>query len=54
MCAICCVKQWRRRERVINYLKSIISDVNVALIAEDIKNPVLSKLKVNKEERYAL
>jgi hypothetical protein len=41
-------------EIITDYLKGIIPDVNVTLIAEDIKNPVLSKLKVNKEERYTL
>ena len=39
---------------VEDYLKGIIADVTVELITRDIKNPVLSKLKVNKEERYTL
>jgi hypothetical protein len=39
---------------VTDFLKNIITDVNVAQVAEGIKNPVLSKLKVNKEERYTL
>lgn len=39
---------------IIKYLKSIIDDVSIKLILENIKNPVLSKLKVNKEDRYTL
>jgi len=39
---------------VTDYLKRIISDVNITLIAEGVNNPVLSKLKVNKEDRYTL
>ena len=41
-------------EPVTGYLKSIIPDVTVELVAEGVSNPVLSKLKVNKEERYTL
>ncbi|HEX6258910.1 MAG TPA: hypothetical protein VFZ48_05520 [Candidatus Saccharimonadales bacterium] len=37
-----------------DYLQRIIPDVSVELVAENVKNPVLSKLKVNKEERYIL
>lgn len=37
-----------------DYLKRIIPDVTVELVAEGVSNPVLSKLKVNKEERYTL
>lgn len=39
---------------VVQYLESIIPDVNVVLAVEGVKNPVLSKLKVNKEDRYSL
>lgn len=39
---------------VEDYLKSIIPDVAIELVAENIQNPVLSKLKVNKEGRYSL
>lgn len=39
---------------VEDYLMIIIPDVVVELVGEDIVNPVLSKLKVNKEERYTL
>src|SRR5882757_9254259 len=39
---------------VVDYLKRIIPDVKTELILENVKNPVLSKLKVNKEERYTL
>ena len=36
------------------YLNKIIPDVSVELVRENIPNPVLSKLKVNIEDRYAL
>lgn len=39
---------------VIKYLKSIIEDVKVELLLEDLTNPVLSKIKVNDESRYEL
>jgi hypothetical protein len=39
---------------VVDYLKGIISDVTVTDAATGVTNPVLSKLKVNKEERYKL
>lgn len=39
---------------VTDYLQRIIADVTVELVAEGVGNPVLSKLKVNKEERYTL
>jgi len=39
---------------IVDYLKRIIPDVNTELILENVKNPVLSKLKVNEEERYTL
>ncbi len=37
-----------------NYLKKIIPEINIELISKNIPNPVLSKLKVNIEERYTL
>lgn len=39
-------------EEIITFLKSIVSDVNVELIEKDLINPVLSKMKVNIEDRY--
>lgn len=39
---------------VVEYLKRIIPDVKTELILENVINPVLSKLKVNKEARYTL
>jgi hypothetical protein len=41
-------------ELVTNYLKHIIPDVAVERVAAAVGNPVLSKLKVNQEERYTL
>jgi hypothetical protein len=38
---------------MIDYLKHIIPDANITVVATA-ANPVLSKLKVNKEERYTL
>ena len=39
---------------IMEYLEGIIPDATIALIAESVNNPVLSKLKVNKEDRYSL
>ncbi len=36
------------------YIKSIIEDAIVELKAEEVTNPVISKLKVNLESRYTL
>lgn len=41
-------------EKAIDYLKSIIPDVRVSLALQRVVNPVLSKLKVNQQERYTL
>ncbi|MFT4344040.1 MAG: hypothetical protein ACMXYE_04825 [Candidatus Woesearchaeota archaeon] len=41
-------------ELLRDYLKKIIPNSTVKLILTNTKNPVLSKLKVNREERYAL
>lgn len=41
-------------EKVKKYLETIFSDVSVKLIVKSVNNPVLSKLKVNQEERYTL
>ena len=37
---------------ISDYINSIVSDAQVLLVAHDVPNPVLSKLKVNKAERY--
>lgn len=39
---------------VEDYLAQVIPDATIELIAESVNNPVLSKLKVNNEERYTL
>lgn len=36
------------------YLESILSDVSIEKIKMKIKNPVLSKMRVNLEDRYTL
>jgi len=36
------------------YITSIIPDSKIDLVLENVKNPVLSKLKVNIEDRYSL
>jgi predicted ATP-grasp superfamily ATP-dependent carboligase len=41
-------------ENIEPYIQNIIPDAQIVLALESIKNPVLSKLNVNKEERYIL
>ena len=41
-------------DQVINFIKTLVSDSKIELALENIKNPVLSKLKVNKKERYSI
>lgn len=36
------------------YLKNIIPDVRINVIMENVANPILSKLKLNVEDRYSL
>ena len=36
------------------YINKILSDASINLVEEDVPNPVLSKLKVNVEDRYTL
>ena len=37
-----------------DYIHTIVNDAQIKLVMEQVPNPVLSKLKVNKEERYTL
>ena len=53
-CVRFAVLSGRDAESIMNYLKTIIVDVAVELVGKGVSNPVLSKLKVNKEERYTL
>lgn len=39
-------------ERVKSFIKKIFPAASVSKVLGGVKNPVLSKLKVNKEERY--
>lgn len=48
------VTEVKNAQTITEYLEHIIPDVTVELVLEQIKNPVLSKLKVNKQERYTL
>lgn len=41
-------------EHISGYIRSIIADVAISLVREDLSNPVLSKLKVNEVECYTL
>lgn len=41
-------------KRISKYVKSVIADGVIHLVQENLPNPVLSKLKINKEERYTL
>lgn len=36
------------------YLSNILNNISINLVMKEISNPVLSKLKVNLEERYTL
>lgn len=45
----------RENETIVSsYVKTIISDAVVSEVSSDIANPVLSKLKVNQQDRYTL
>ena len=39
---------------VSNFITKLIPDAKIDEIMKDVVNPVLSKLKVNKEERYEI
>lgn len=43
-----------KADPVIEYIKTIIPDGRVTTVLQDVQNPVLSKLKVNRAERYQL
>lgn len=36
------------------YLQTLASDISVQIVKNDVRNPVLSKLKINNEDRYKL
>lgn len=44
----------QKPDDIITFLKSIASDTEVTLIQKDLVNPVLSKMKVNIEDRYSI
>jgi hypothetical protein len=48
------VQSGRSPRDTIAYLRQIIPDVHISLVLASVKNPVLSKLKVNNQERYEL
>lgn len=39
---------------VVDYLRTVADDISIELVEEGVANPVLSKLKVNIEDRYTL
>lgn len=39
---------------IISFIKSLVDDSSVVLIKEALPNPVLSKMKVNIEDRYTI
>ncbi|MCB9358526.1 hypothetical protein H6503_01220 [Candidatus Woesearchaeota archaeon] len=41
-------------DEIIRFLKDILPDSHVAKVRDSVPNPVLSKLKVNLEDRYTL
>ncbi len=40
--------------QITTFLKEILEDVTVRKVLEKVQNPILSKLKVNDEQRYKL
>lgn len=40
--------------RIGEYVISVIGDAQISLVESDVVNPILSKLKVNIEDRYSL
>lgn len=53
-CVRFAVSKQEDAKKIILYLKSKIVDVAVSEIAQNITNPILSKMKVNIESRYTL
>lgn len=41
-------------EQISVYVRSVVTDAAIRLVGSGVVNPVLSKLKVNLEERYTL
>ena len=41
-------------DTIVSFICKIIDDAVIEIVLESISNPVLSKLKVNNEERYSL
>jgi len=41
-------------ETVINFTKTLAQDAEITLKQESLPNPVLSKMKVNNEDRYTI
>lgn len=41
-------------DHIKNYLHKILPDAAITLVLEGVPNPILSKLKVNIEDRYSL
>ncbi len=39
---------------IIRFIKTITLDANISLVKDNVINPVLSKLKVNMEDRYEI
>ena len=41
-------------QQVEDFVRELISDAMIQVVLEEVENPVLSKLKVNNEERYEI
>ncbi|MCI5051382.1 MAG: hypothetical protein MRY57_03665 [Candidatus Pacebacteria bacterium] len=44
----------QKPDLVIKFIKNIIPDSIINVVIDEVKNPVLSKLKVNNEDRYTI
>lgn len=41
-------------DQIISFIQDLVSDGVIMCVLEKVQNPVLSKLKVNNEERYSI
>jgi hypothetical protein len=53
-CVRFAIKKPDSEEFVIKYIRTILEDSEINLVADNVTNPVLSKIKVNDDSRYTL
>lgn len=41
-------------DKITNFVRSIFADAEMTLVNQGVRNPVLSKMKVNDESRYTI